>query len=164
MKLQIKKFGLQIGGFLTSIAPIAAVVACKWTEFTCTTASTVSLGVGGGMAAVLVLMKSLGKTPAKVKPIIGYGIAFMLVSLLQPLIMNLQLLLGAALAGEFLDWSLISWRITRTERQINAHESAIAIGAEQKVQTQEIVSAISKIKTPDTAKVETITYDNSGRV
>ena len=116
MKPTIKKGLLQMGGFVTSIAPIVATVIIKWDSYTSTPTRSVSLGVGGVMALILILIKTLNKIPKGTKPIIGYAIAFALVAMLEPLILDLKLLLGMALIGEGLDTVIFSWQITKVQR------------------------------------------------
>lgn len=142
MKLTAKKILLQIFGFLISIAPIIVVVGLKWDTYTATKASSVSLGVGGAMAVILILCKALGVLPKKIKPIIGYAVAFVLVCLLDGIIRDLKLLLGMALLGEVLDVAIFRWQITRIKKQIDANITAEATAKAQQAQTNAIIEAI----------------------
>ena len=143
MKPTIKKGLLQMGGFLTSIAPIVATVIIKWDSYTSTPTRSVSLGVGGVMAVILILIKTLNKIPKGTKPIIGYAIAFALVAMLEPLILDLKLLLGMALIGEGLDTVIFSWQITKVQRQIEAQAVTDQMSAGMDAQTKAITDAIA---------------------
>lgn len=150
MKLTAKKILLQLGGYMVSIAPICVVVGLNWDRYTATTASSVSLGVGGGMALIFILLKALGKIPEKTKPIIKYSVAFAFVLCLEPILADLKWLLGAAVIGETLDLSVFSWQIAKTKKQIDAGITATATANSQTAQTEAIVGAINALKINDT--------------
>ena len=158
MKLTLKKLLLQIGGFLVSIAPILVTVGVKWGDYTSTTTRTVSLGVGGGVALILILLKATGKIPQNVKPIFRYGIALTLLFLLDPIIQDLKLLVGMAIVGEVLDMSIFSWQITKCQKQIDAGITATEVSKQQQAQTDAIVEAIREMKSGGDST------DSSGRV
>ncbi len=145
MKLTVKKVLMQIGGFLVSILPILVAVGVKWNDYTSTTSRSVSLGIGGGVALILIFLKAIGKLPQKIKPIFRYSIALILVFLLDPLIQDLKLLLGMAIVGEVLDMSIFSWQITRLQKRIDAGITAEEISKQQEAQTKAIVDAIKNI-------------------
>lgn len=145
MKLTVKKILLQIGSFFISIAPIAVAVGLKWDDYTSTTTRTVSLGIGGAIAILLILLKALGKMPTRIKPIFRYSVALAIVFLLDPLIQDLKMLLGMAVVGEVLDMSIFSWQITRCQKQIDAGITATEIGKQQQAQTDAIVEAIRNL-------------------
>lgn len=134
-----------------SIAPILVTVGVKWGDYTSTTARTVSLGVGGSAALILILLKATGKIPQNVKPIIRYGIALVLLFLLDPIIQDLKLLVGMAIVGEVLDMSIFSWQIIRTQKQIDAGITAEEVTQRQKEQTDAIVEAIRSLNEQDTS-------------
>ena len=145
MKLTVKKVLMQIGGFLVSILPILVAVGVKWNDYTSTTSRSVSLGIGGGVALILIFLKAIGKLPQKIKPIFRYSIALILVFLLDPLIQDLKLLLGMAIVGEVLDMSIFSWQITKLQKRIDAGITAEEISKQQESQTKAIVDAIKNI-------------------
>jgi len=144
MKPTIKKGLLQAGGFVTSIAPLVATVIVKWDSYTSTPTRTVSLGVGGVMAVILILIKTLNKIPKGTKPIIGYAIAFALVAMLEPLILDLKLLLGMALIGEGLDVAIFSWQISKVQKVIDAQVVTDQMSAGMDAQTKAITAAITQ--------------------
>lgn len=139
MNPSVKKVLLQISGYLASIAPIAVVLGLKWDTYTATTVSTVSLGVGGAIALVLILIKSLGKIPKNIHPIIKYAIALVLVFALDPIIKDLKILLSAAIIGELIDLP-IEHCVKVTQKVIDQKATLTSIDN----QTQAIVDAINK--------------------
>lgn len=121
---RVKLAFLQAGSFVASFAPLAVIMGLNWSHYTATAAATTSLTVGGVLAMVVMGLKTLGKLPQKPKRVITYGIAFALVWLLEPLIMDLKLILGAAFAGEVLDTVAMQPAITYAKKQVDASISA----------------------------------------
>lgn len=134
-----KKVLLQILGYVLSIAPLAVVFSLKWDTYTATTQSTISLGVGGAISLVLILIKSLGKVPKNIHPIIKYVVALVLVFALDPIIQDLKILLSAAIVGELIDLP-IQHQVKVTQKVIDQKATLTSIDN----QTQAIVDAINK--------------------
>lgn len=134
-----KKVLLQILGYMLSIAPLAVVFGLKWDTYTATTQSTISLGVGGAISLVLILIKSLGKVPKNIHPIIKYVVALVLVFALDPIIQDLKILLSAAIVGELIDLP-IQHQVKVTQKVIDQKATLTSIDN----QTQAIVDAINK--------------------
>lgn len=134
-----KKMLLQILGYVLSIAPLAVVFGLKWDTYTATTQSTISLGVGGAISLVLILIKSLGKVPKNIHPIIKYVVALVLVFALDPIIQDLKILLSAAIVGELIDLP-IQHQVKVTQKVIDQKATLTSIDN----QTQAIVDAINK--------------------
>lgn len=139
MNPSAKKLLLQILGYVLSIAPLAVVFGLKWDTYTATTQSTISLGVGGAISLVLILIKSLGKVPKNIHPIIKYVVALVLVFALDPIIQDLKLLLSAAIVGELIDLP-IQHQVKVTQKVIDQKATLTSIDN----QTQAIVDAINK--------------------
>lgn len=134
-----KKVLLQILGYVLSIAPLAVVFGLKWDTYTATTQSTISLGIGGAISLVLILIKSLGKVPKNIHPIIKYVVALVLVFALDPIIQDLKILLSAAIVGELIDLP-IQHQVKVTQKVIDQKATLTSIDN----QTQAIVDAINK--------------------
>lgn len=134
-----KKVLLQILGYVLSIAPLAVVFGLKWDTYTATTQSSISLGVGGAISLVLILIKSLGKVPKNIHPIIKYIVALVLVFALDPIIQDLKILLSAAIVGELIDLP-IQHQVKVTQKVIDQKATLTSIDN----QTQAIVDAINK--------------------
>lgn len=115
---------LKAGSFLMTLAPLAVVVGLNWAHYTQTTASTVSLSAGGGLAAIVFGLKAAGRLPKNMSSIIKYGIAFGIICLLEPLILDAKLLVGAALAGEIGDKVIFSYPIKRVSETIPIERAA----------------------------------------
>lgn len=139
MNPSAKKVLLQILGYVLSIAPLAVVFGLKWDTYTATTQSTISLGVGGAISLVLILIKSLGKVPKNIHPIIKYIVALVLVFALDPIIQDLKILLSAAIVGELIDLP-IQHQVKVTQKVIDQKATLTSIDN----QTQAIVDAINK--------------------
>lgn len=139
MNPSVKKVLLQILGYVLSIAPLAVVFGLKWDTYTATTQSTISLGVGGAISLVLILIKSLGKVPKNIHPIIKYIVALVLVFALDPIIQDLKILLSAAIVGELIDLP-IQHQVKVTQKVIDQKATLTSIDN----QTQAIVDAINK--------------------
>ena len=133
-----KKVLLQILGYVLSIAPLAVVFGLKWDTYTATTQSSISLGVGGAISLVLILIKSLGKVPKNIHPIIKYVVALVLVFALDPIIQDLKILLSAAIVGELIDLP-IQHQVKVTQKVIDQKATLTSIDN----QTQAIVDAIN---------------------
>lgn len=139
MNPSVKKVLLQILGYVLSIAPLAVVFGLKWDTYTATTQSSISLGVGGAISLVLILIKSLGKVPKNIHPIIKYIVALVLVFALDPIIQDLKILLSAAIVGELIDLP-IQHQAKVTQKVIDQKATLTSIDN----QTQAIVDAINK--------------------
>lgn len=139
MNPYVKKVLLQILGYVLSIAPLAVVFGLKWDTYTATTQSSISLGVGGAISLVLILIKSLGKVPKNIHPIIKYVVALVLVFALDPIIQDLKILLSAAIVGELIDLP-IQHQVKVTQKVIDQKATLTSIDN----QTQAIVDAINK--------------------
>ena len=139
MNPSVKKVLLQILGYVLSIAPLAVVFGLIWDTYTATTQSSISLGVGGAISLVLILIKSLGKVPKNIHPIIKYIVALVLVFALDPIIQDLKILLSAAIVGELIDLP-IQHQVKVTQKVIDQKATLTSIDN----QTQAIVDAINK--------------------
>lgn len=102
MKDKIKLRSLELGGFLASILPLLAVVAWNWSDYTQSVPAKVKLCCGGVIAAVLILLKVLGKLklPGDVTVV---ALVMVLAYLLDALLKDLTLLCGAYLLGFLLE-------------------------------------------------------------
>lgn len=145
MSNKIKLVWLYIGSFLVSIAPIVVIVALNWGHYTSTPKSSLSLAIGGVMAVILILLKAMDKLPKRVKRIVYYVIGFFMVWLLEPILLDLKLLLLMAIIGEGLDMALFSWKIKRLKEDI-------LIGRTADATSQKVEEAIQRV------------LENSGRV
>lgn len=102
MKDKAKLLFLELGGFLVSILPLAAVMLLNWSRYTKTVPATVKLCFGGGIVLVLILLKVLGKLklPGNITLV---SVVMLLSFLLDAVLDDLTLLCGAYLLGEILE-------------------------------------------------------------
>ena len=102
MKNKAKLFFVHCGGFLASATPLAVVFFFNLDRYVQSTRDGWKLGLGGGIVAVLLLLKVLGrlKLPGHVTTV---AVITLLSWLLSSLLSDLTLLCTAYLVGEGLD-------------------------------------------------------------
>lgn len=119
-----KLFLLYIGSFLTSVAPLTAVLIAKWDTYTGSSpASAFKLCTGGAMVAVFVFLKVVGKLKVP-RGIVLFGTIFVMCYLLQAILSDLLLLSGMALAGEAADCAIFQWQIKNYKTSIEENKKA----------------------------------------
>lgn len=139
MKRKTKIRLLQAGSFISSLAPLGVVVGINFTEYVKTTASAVSLTVGGALAVIFALLSIYDKAKLPRKRIWVFAFIFGLAWALEPLIVDLKLLSGAALGGEILNTAFFEAPIKRNKRLLEAEEVAeVQAKAHKKVETMEV--------------------------
>jgi Na+-driven multidrug efflux pump len=84
----------------------------------------------------------MDKLPKRVKRIVYYVIGFFMVWLLEPILLDLKLLLLMAIIGEALDMILFSWRIKRMKEDMLIDRTAEVTS--EKVE-QAIQNAVEKL-------------------
>ena len=130
MKHGFKLATLYAGSFVISIAPLAAVIGVNFGRYTATRAGGFSLAIGGIVIFLITLLKALGRLPKAVNRTVRYGVAFVLVCLLEPIIFDLKLIVGAAFLGELLDVLIFPYLISREKRRHNEKNIASAVREE----------------------------------
>lgn len=140
MSNRAKLVMLYILSFIVSIAPLVIVVAINWSHYVSTPSRTVSLSIGGAMAVLLMLLKTLGKMPQNVNRVVKYGVLFGIVWLLEPIIQDLKILTFAAFIGELVDSLFFVWQIRRLKETILINRTAATTAAVTKVQIEEIIN------------------------
>ena len=120
MKNKGKLFWVSCGGFFVSAAPLAAVFFLNLDRYVQSTRDGWKLGLGGGIVAVLILLKALGrlKLPSHVTTV---AVVTLLSWLLSSLLSDLTLLCAAYLVGEGLD-ALFFRRTAKRLREEAARE------------------------------------------
>ncbi len=120
---------LSVGGFLASILPLALLLALRWEKYTAVPGGAVRLCFGGGVIAVLILLKVLGKLklPSRLTVMVT---ALVLVYLLEALLFDVTLILWMAILGETLDTFLFSPFLRRTRaRMERLRQADVTAGA-----------------------------------
>jgi hypothetical protein len=128
MKIKTKLKLWQTGGILTTFAPIAIAVAINHEAYFATKEAGISVGLGGAMAIMLVVLSSLGKAGKLLNT--GLKIIaciFVFALLLEPIILNLKFLSGMMLLGEVINEIVFVPKITRIKRTIERKETATFI-------------------------------------
>jgi hypothetical protein len=116
---------LYIGSFIAFSAPLAICFILRRKEYIKAPADTVKLALGGVLLAVIIAFMILGRLKIH-RRIVGLGISFILVYLLQAVLVDLDLLLGLALIGEVLDLILFQGAIKSTKEKILITKTADA--------------------------------------
>ena len=127
LKKEKAKLGfLVIGGFLSSVLPLAILLFYKWEEYvTSVPGGAIRLSLGGGIIAALILLKVLGKLklPSRLCVMV---IALCMVYLLEALLQDLSLILLVATVGEAADAFLFSPFARRARERIAVIKQADA--------------------------------------
>ena len=98
MRDKVKLFWLTVGGFFASVTPLLAVLVANRARYFSTSTDSVKLCFGGGIVAVLLFLKVIGrlKIPGDATVV---GVVMLLSYLLAPVLDDLTLLCGAYLVG-----------------------------------------------------------------
>lgn len=121
-----KLFFLTLGGFVFSVLPLAILLAVKWEEYvTAVPGGAIRLSLGGGMIAVLILLKVLGKLklPSRLCVMV---IALAAVYLLEAVLADMSLILWMAIIGEATDAFLFAPFARRVRERIGVMKQADA--------------------------------------
>ncbi|MBE6588819.1 MAG: hypothetical protein E7643_01450 [Ruminococcaceae bacterium] len=125
-KERAKLFFLTVGGFLASVLPLCVLFCVKWeTYVTSVPGGAVRLSLGGGLIAVLMLLKVLGKIKLPSRLCV-MAISLVFVYLLEAVLSDLSLILWVAIAGEAVDAFLFSPFASRVRERIKLAKQADA--------------------------------------
>jgi hypothetical protein len=128
MKSKTKLRLLQAGGIVSTFAPIAIAVGVNHETYFATQEAGLSLGIGGAMAIMLVVLSALGKAGKLLNS--GLKVVaciFVFALLLEPLILNLKFLSGMLLLGECGNQVLFEPTVKRMKKQLDREETASVI-------------------------------------
>ena len=115
----------RIGGIVATFAPIAIAVFANRDKYFVTKAAGLSLGLGGGLALILITIAALGKAGKLFDS--GFKVAtcvFVFALLLEPIILNIKLLSGMLLLGEALNALIFAPNVRRLQKRIDREETA----------------------------------------
>lgn len=116
---------LYVVSFIVTLAPLIAVLAINWRDYTETAAEAVKLTVGGVLVAIFMLLKVLGKLKIP-RRVVCYAFVFALAYLLEAVLADLMILSGAALLGEVVDYIFLQRAIKGTKEAVLAAGTADA--------------------------------------
>ncbi len=131
LSVEGRLFLMQAAGILFTFLPLFVVVFIQREQYFVSRAAGWSLTAGGGVAAVVVVCGILGKG----KKFFGSGFAvsgivFVLAILLEPIILNLQLLTGMLFLGEAINAIFFAPKARKLKRQVLAKANARAFKEE----------------------------------
>lgn len=125
-KLKIKFAVYAVFSFFVSVLPVALILFINWGKYTgYTVAGTLRLGVGAIIACTCVVLKIIGKLKMP-RRIILFASIFAMSYLLQPVLADLMLISGMALAGEFVDFLFFQTAIKKIKDEINTEKASDA--------------------------------------
>ena len=144
MKRRTKLRLLEISRVIVILIPLMVVVIINRNDYFYSPTSTVSMTLGGCVATVLALLLSFDKIHIRSRLVL-IGLLFGLVWALEPLIIDLKLLLGATFGGEIVNSIFFESRIKRMRRLWEAEEAAeINAQANEKV-VEKIVTISGRV-------------------
>ena len=132
-QLKTRKRLSVFAAFLLSVLPVSIVVVCKWDLWVSRPAQAVSIGAGGIMVGIVVLMSILGWLKIGGDVWVA-AFCFTLLLLLKPVINDLILLTGTYLGGRIGDKILTATYVRKVvtelkDRKIAERTSKTAIEA-----------------------------------
>lgn len=125
MKSKTKLRLMQVGGIVTTFLPIAIAVGVNHEAYFATQEAGISLGLGGAMAVMLVVLSALGKAGKLLDS--GMKVTtciFVFALLLEPIILNLKFLSGMLLLGEIANAIVFAPTVHRLKKRIDREETA----------------------------------------
>lgn len=139
MKRRTKLRLLELARVIVVLTPLVIVVILNRNDYFYNAAATVKMTIGGCVAVVLTVLLSFDKVRIRSRALL-FGIIFGLAYALEPLLVDLKILSGAALAGEIINAIFFESRIKRLRRLWEAEEAAeINAQAQEKI-VEKIVS------------------------
>ena len=128
MKSKTKLRLMQVGGIVTTFLPIAIAVGVNYEDYFVSKAAGLSLGLGGGLALILMLLSALGKLGKLVDS--GFKVSvfvFTFVMLLEPIVLNLKFLSGMMLLGEALNAMIFAPQVAKYKKKIEREATASVV-------------------------------------
>lgn len=118
---------LKAGGVISSLAPLGITIGISIPEYVQkNNGSVLSLTIGGIIAIILIAVSVLGrlKLPGRIW---FFALLFLMVCLLEPVLADLKLLSGMALAGEGINSAVFSPQVKRMTEQTSMEKQAKVI-------------------------------------
>ena len=116
---------LKILAFVLSIAPIIAVVAWNWDDYTISVVQTIKLSIGLVICLIFLLFKCLGRLKLPEKRIFIYLIVFGMIYLLEAILNDMLIFSASALIGELLALP-VEWKIKSMSTALHIDKTATA--------------------------------------
>ena len=118
----------RIGGIVATFAPIAIAVGVNHEDYFVSKAAGLSLGLGGGLALILIVLSALGKLGKFFDS--GFKVStmvFVFALLLEPVILNLKFLSGMMLLGEMINAVVFAPNVARLKKKIDREATASVV-------------------------------------
>lgn len=118
----------RIGGIVATFAPIAIAVGVNHEDYFVSKAAGLSLGLGGGLALILIVLSALGKLGKLVDS--GFKVTafvFTFAILLEPIVLNLKFLSGMMVLGEVINAIIFAPQVARYKRKIDREATASVV-------------------------------------
>ncbi len=133
MKRRTKLRLLEISRVIVILIPLMVVVIINRNDYFYSPTSTVSMTIGGCIGVVMAMLLSFDKVHIRSRLVL-FGLIFGLAWALEPIIIDLKLLAGAAFLGEIVNSIFFEGRIKRMRRLWEAEEAAdINAKAQEKI-------------------------------
>ena len=137
MQTKTKLRWLECASFLSSITPLCIAVGINWDVYTKTTASTVSITIGGIIAIFMALLAVKGRLKPPAQRIYTYAFIFGMACLLEPIVMDIKLLSGMLLAGEGINVAFFDRYVKKTVEELEQEKI-------QETTTQAVKNALAQ--------------------
>lgn len=108
---------LSVLGFLATLLPLLSLLLLRWERYTAVSGGALRLCLGGGVIALLMLLKVMGKLKLPSRLTV-FALSLVLVYLLEALIADLSLILWMAMLGEALDAFLFAPLLRRARERL----------------------------------------------
>lgn len=118
----------RIVGIVATFAPIAIAVGVNHEDYFVTKTAGLSLGLGGGLALILIVMSAMGKLGKFFDS--GFKVAtcvFVFALLLEPIVLNLKFLSGMMLLGEALNAMIFAPQVAKYKKKIDREATASVV-------------------------------------
>ena len=135
---KIKSLLWVAGGFLSSVAPLAAVLIVRWDDYVKTVPEGIRLGIGGVILLVMLIMKLKGtlKMPSGTTVAL---VVLVLSFLLDRVLQDITLLCAAYLAGDTMNILFFKRKIDAINDETKTKKQAEANAEETKKILQEFI-------------------------
>lgn len=122
MSLRAKDNLLSIASVIATITPLAVAVGINFNDYFVHTAG-LQVGFGGMMSLCLLVVMVKGKSSA-LKGVWGYLIVFIITACLQPILDDIVLLTGMALAGKATDTIIVQPQLKKVRKVRESTQTA----------------------------------------
>lgn len=116
-----------MGSIISLILPVLVAVGINFEEYFIRRSGGLKVGFGGMLALILVILLAKGKSEA-LRGVWGYLIAFILAVCLQPILDDIILLTGMALAGKAIDSFTFAPKLKRLKAMQANEQQADVLG------------------------------------